>query len=185
MGNAFHHTTVASLLITDDDTSVAAEVNITEHHIHNYERWMGAQATQVGPGSQSRLTGFRLTSDATANVFGAAVTIFTGIETPTQTGKKYFDFHRIQILDSQNNNKIYRIRFANNSQGQANWTDAVAAGVYSDLCFNLSINTLHNKPITMLSKRLPAGTIIWAAVATADAVSQWVDFLIGIHEYDN
>jgi hypothetical protein len=184
LGDSFHHTTVAPLLITDEDQTVVAIADIIQHHIHNYERWFGAQATQAGPGSQSRLTGFRVTSSATANTFGASIVVFDGTETPAQTGMTYFDFQRIQTINAENANKTYRIRFANSSLGQTSFADAVTAGAYSDICVTLTNNAAQALPFIMFSKRLPSRTKVWAAIASADAVAQWVDFVVGIHEYE-
>jgi len=159
------------------------DAGIVEDHIHNYERWLGAQPGQIGPGSQSSLTGFRLTSNATANQFGTAITILDGTETPTAPGMTLFDFHRMLLVGVQNSSKTYRIRFANNNKGHTSWAAAAAAGVYSDICLRVDTAPVHGFPYDLFSHRLPAGTTIWAAVATADSVSQWIDIMVGIHEY--
>lgn len=157
---------------------------IATHHFHNYERWFGAQSPgKTGPGSRTSLTPFRLTSSSTAEAFGPVVTIFDGSETPVTPGMKYFDFHRMHTSDTQNTFKMYRIRFANSSEGHTNWADAVAAGVYAEICFMLTNNAQQPAPFNIMSKRLPAGTKIWAAVATSDALAQWIEFMIALHEY--
>jgi hypothetical protein len=159
-------------------------VEVTEDHFHNYERWFGAQPAQIGPGSLTSLTPFRVTSLNVAETFGASIVVFDGTETPVQTGMVKFDFHRIMIIDAQNTNKTYRLRFANSSKGHITYNDAVAAGVYTDLCFRLTTNASQPQPVTMVHRRVPSGTKVWAAVATLDGVAQWLDFLVGIHEYD-
>lgn len=156
---------------------------IATHHFHNYERWFGASLGQKGPGSRTSLTPYRLTSSSTAEAYGPVVKILDGSETPVMPGMKYFDFHRMHTHDTQNTFKTYRIRFANSSEGQTNWADAVAAGVYAEICFTLTNNAQQPAPFNIMSKRLPVGTKIWAAVATADAVAQWIEFMIAIHEY--
>lgn len=160
---------------------------ISLQHIHNYERWLGASPGGVGPGLETSLTGFRVTSSATANTFGNAITVLDGSETPIQVDKRSFDIHRLQIIGVQNNDKIYRLRFANNSEGHISFADAVAHGVYSDICMRIN-HSVGNTPLVpvlnMINKRFRYGTKIWAAVATSDAVAQWLDFLIGLHEYD-
>jgi hypothetical protein len=183
MGNGFHHESVRNLVENTAHESVMTEAEIIENHQHNYERWFGASGGQIGPGLQTSLTPFRVTSAALANGFGTPVTIFTGIETPTQFGMTKFDFHRVHIVDAQNNNKTYRLRFANSSRGHGSFADAVAGGVYTDIAFRLSNAANQPIPIPMFSRRLNSGTVVWAAVATLDAVAQWVDFLVGIHEY--
>lgn len=163
--------------------TVIGNAIIIEDHVHNYERWFGASPGQTGPGLQNSLTGFRLTSSSTLNVFGSVVTILDGTETPTKTSMTKFDLHRLLLINVQNNSKTYRIRFANNSKGHANYAAAVAAGIYSDLCLRIDTAPVHGFPYEIKSERFPAGTIIWAAVATADSLAQWIDFMVAIHEY--
>jgi hypothetical protein len=159
------------------------EAQVVQRHFHNYERWFGAQAGQTGPGSQSSLTPFRVTSAAVANTFGSAIVVFDGTETPVKPGMLKFDPRRLHIVDAENNNKTYRLRLANNSEGHASYADAVAAGAYTEIAFKLTTNANQASPVSILHRRVPSGTKIWAAVATLDAVAQWLDFLIGIHEY--
>jgi hypothetical protein len=183
LGHDFHHTTDVRY-ISRDGVGVIDVAEIIEEHLHSNEVWFGAQPTQVGPGSQNSLTGFRVTSAAVANTFGTAIVVLNGTETPVRSGMKYFDPHRIHILNVQNNAKIYRLRIASNRLGHTSWATAVAAGVYTDVVFKIDNTALDSMPITIQAKRQLAGAIVWAAVATADAVAQWVDILFGIHEYD-
>jgi len=159
------------------------EAEIIERHLHSNEIWFGAQPGQVGPGSQNSLTGFRTTSAAVANTFGAAIVVLDGSETPVRAGMRYFDPHRIQVLNVQNNAKTYRLRLASNRLGHTSWAAAVAAGVCSDVCFKIDVNTRDASPFPIQTVRQLAGAKVWAAVATADAVAQWVDVIFGIHEY--
>jgi hypothetical protein len=165
-------------------TDIEELANIIEEHLHSNEVWFGASPAGVGPGLETSLTGFRLTSSAIANTFGTVITVLDGTETPARSGKKSFDLHRIHVINVQNNGKIYRIRVASNRLGHASWAAAVAAGVYTDIVCKIDFTNADSMPITCQSVRVPAGTIVWAAVATADANSQWIDTLIGIHEYD-
>jgi hypothetical protein len=156
---------------------------ISQLHVHNYERWFGAQSNNVGPGSQNSLTPYQVTSSATANTFGSVVNIFTGVETPTRPGMNWFDMRRIQIIAAQNNNKTYRLRLANNLFGETTFAQAVANGNFTDIVLKLTTSDFHSFPFEIQTYRLPAGSLIWAAVATADNVSQYIAFLVGLHEY--
>jgi hypothetical protein len=183
LGNFLHHTTIAPY-VSKNGVGVIDIADIIEEHVHSNETWFGAQPTQVGPGSQNSLTGFRVTSAAIANTFGAAIVVLDGSETPVRAGMKYFDPHRIQVLNVQNNAKTYRLRVASNRLGHTSWAAAVAAGVCSDVCFKIDTANRDASPFYIQTKRQPAGAKVWAAVATADAVAQWVDIIFGIHEYD-
>ncbi len=86
------------------DRRVREAIEILDEHIHGYERWLGSTAG-VGPGLETSLTPWRVTSAGVANTFGAAVVLFDGTETPNQAGMLSFDLHRIQIVNIQNNGK--------------------------------------------------------------------------------
>ena len=157
---------------------------IIEEHLHSSEVWFGASPGGVGPGLQTSLTPFRVTSAAVANTFGAAIVVLDGSETPVRAGMTRFDPHRLQIINVQNNAKTYRLRVASNRLGHTSWAAAVAAGVYSDVCFKIDTTNRDASPFYMQTKRQLVGAKVWAAVATLDAVAQWVDILFGIHEYE-
>jgi len=159
-------------------------LEILDEHVHSYERWFGSTAG-VGPGLETSLTPWRVTSAAVANTFGAAIVLFDGTETPNQAGMLSFDHDHIQIVNVQNNGVIWRIRIANNANGAANYAAAVAAGDYTDIVLAIDKTNADSTPVDTHYPRVPSGTILWAAVATSNAVAQWLDFLVGFHEYDH
>lgn len=172
---------IAALRVIADE--IEEYVDIINEHVHGYERWFGSTAG-VGPGLETSLTPWRVTSAGVANTFGAAIVLLDGSETPAQTGMLSFDFHRVQVVNVQNNGKTWRLRIANNSEGHANWAAAVAAGIYSDIVLSIDKTNADSTPVDIHHPRVPNGTIFWVAVATLDAVAQWVDILMGFHEYD-
>ena len=184
MGNFIHHTSVAPY-VSENGVGVFEIADIIEEHLHGNEVWFGASGGSVGPGLQTSLTPFRVTTAAVANTFGAAIVILDGTETPVRAGMNYFDPHRLQIINVQNNAKTYRLRMASNRLGHGNWADAVAAGVYTDVCFKIDTTNRDASPFYMQSRRQLSHAIVWAAIASLDAVAQWVDVLFGIHEYDD
>ena len=167
-----------------NDTAIREALEIIDEHVHSYERWFGSTAG-VAPGLETNMTPFRVTSAGVANTFGAPILMFDGTETPAQVGALSFDPHRIQIVNVQNNGVTWRLRLANNINGAANYAAAVLAGDYTDVVLSIDKTQADSVPVSVQTKRLPNGTIIWSAVATSNAIAQWLDFVIGIHEYDN
>jgi hypothetical protein len=157
-------------------------VREVEHHIHNVERWFGSTAG-VAPALQTSLTPFSVACDATANTFGTAIAVMNGSETPAETGMTHFDPHRIFIASVTETNQIWRIRLANNTGGHANYTDAVAAGYYTEIILSLTANANTPQPVDLMNYRYPVGTKLWAAVAQNSAGAESLTFFIGIHEY--
>ena len=182
LGHDFHHTT-DTRYIFKNGLGVIDVAEIIEEHFHSSEVWFGSTGG-VAPGSQNSLTPYRVTSAAVANTFGTPILVLDGSETPVRAGMKYFDPHRLQIVNVQNNAKTYRLRVASNRLGHTSWADAVAAGVYTDVCFKIDTTNRDASPFYMQTPRQNAHAIVWAAVATLDAVAQWVDILFGIHEYE-
>jgi len=188
-GRSVSHTidNLLRTLVRALQTSVGTvDLSVTTHdlHFHTYERWFGASPGSIGPGLETTMLPWRVTSSATANLMGNAIVLFDGTETPSQTGMLSFDPHRIQIVNVQNNGKTWRIRIADNSGGHANFAAAVAAGYYTDVVLSIDKTQADSVPIDIKEKRFNNGTKLWVAVATQDAAAQWLDFLIGIHEYD-
>lgn len=68
MGNFFHRTTTVIPETLVDISEILNEVQELERHFHSYEKWFGSTGG-VAPGLQNSLTGYRLTSNAVANVF--------------------------------------------------------------------------------------------------------------------
>jgi hypothetical protein len=164
--------------------SLSYRLGEIDRHIHSMERWYGSTAG-VAPGLQTSLTGFRLTSDAAANTFGVAVAVFNGVEVMGFASTVFYDLHKLLVLNVQNNAKTYRIRLAfSDGVAYANYAAAVAAGCFTDVCVKIDNTALDATPIFVQMRRMVKTTKIWAAVATADAVAQWIDFIVGLHEYE-
>jgi hypothetical protein len=166
--------------------SLAYYVAELERHFHSYSKVFGSTAG-VAPGLQTSLVGFRVTSAAAGSpTFGLWVAIFNGTETPVLPTSMYFDPHRITVDGVQFNNKYYRLRLAfSEGATYANAAAAVAGGAYTDITLQLT-NDVNRQgvPITIQARRQLKQSKIWAALATADAVAQWLDFTIEIHEYE-
>jgi hypothetical protein len=164
--------------------SLSYRIAELERHFHSMERWYGSTAG-VAPGLQTSLTGFRLTSDAVANTFGVAVAVFDGTEAMGFASTVFYDLHRLSVLNVQNNAKTYRVRLAfSDGVAYANYAAAVAAGCFTDVAFKIDTAARDATPIQVQMRRMVKTTKIWAAVATADAVAQWIDFIVGLHEYE-
>ena len=158
---------------------VAEEI---EHHLHNYERWLGS-TSGVAPADEDSLDAFSVTSSATAGQFGTPIAVFDGTDTPVQSGMTKFDVHRLLITNVSVNNEVFRLRFADNSDGDTSWADAVAAGRYTDLIVQVTNAGELVSPLHMIQKRLNTQGKIWVAVAKEGTGAGTVEFFVGIHEY--
>jgi hypothetical protein len=154
---------------------------IAQLHVHNYERWFGASAGNVAPGLLNSLTPFTITSGGSAGVFGTPIQVFNGTETPVQSFAKLFDFHRLQIAGiSQTGPVFWHIVIADSSGGATSYAQAVAMGNYTEIIAVLTVPAI---PFEIMSIRHPAGTQLWANLATSFAGSANLNFFVGIHEY--
>jgi hypothetical protein len=159
-----------------------ATVEEVERHIHNYERWFGSTGG-VAPAVLTSFVPFTVVSSVTAGQFGTPIAVLDGTETPAQTGRLFFDLHRLQIYDVETSNVAWKVRIADNSGGHTNYADAVAAGRYTEFMVRLTTGANQAQPIPLIQKRLAAGSKIWIAVAKETADATYFKFFIGIHEY--
>ena len=170
------------------DTEIAArESSILERHFHVRECWFGKLAPQTATawGEQASLNPYRAISGNGA--FGSDANdealLLGADDTPTAVGNTRFDAHRIYIDQvSVNTPCVLRVIF-----GAGTMADAEAAGQYSDVVLGATQGAGPYRsgpsPTPLLMPRLESETKVWARMkcATNDA---WVDFFIGLHEYD-
>jgi hypothetical protein len=166
-----------------DNTTISntfEEVEIVEHHFHNLERWYGSTAG-VGPGVQNALVPWRVTTSATAGVFGTQIVVFDGTETGLAFQDK-FDFHRLQIENVQSTD-TFILRLAFNLNGEANAAAAVANGHYTTLVWKVDSTSNDAVPLMLICGQIPKGKIVWAQAAKKTSSAAWVDFYAGLHWY--
>jgi hypothetical protein len=144
------------------------------------ERWYGSTAG-VGPGVENGFAPWRVTTSATAGVFGTAVVMFDGSETG-QVFQTLFDFRRIQIENVQSTD-TYILRFAFKLNGEANAAAAVANGHYTEILWKVDATNNDAVPLDMWCGQIPVGTVVWVQVARKTSGAAWVDFYAGLHWY--
>jgi len=165
----------------------------TEHHLHNYERWFEEAGTPsgethiaVGIGDSDGDGAFRISGgDSSATpTWGSWVQVLGSSDTPVQAGKTFFDLHRIQIMATADVAVVHYIQFAFGASGAA----ALAAGDYTEMVFFppsiLGSQGVTAGPMDMICERQAAGTKVWARLLAVGEATSWLDFFVGIHEYD-
>ena len=164
--------------VTRDDEYI----KVTEHHLHSRERWLGARAgwdgtDEVNAASNDSLSDFRL--DAGNDTWGTALCIVGSADTPVRAGEVSFDFHRLMVSSTERTAK-YRLRIAWGSSYAA----AITAGNFSETEFISASNQIDSGPIIKQMPRLAAGTKVFAAVWCVGQDTGWIDFTVGLHEYE-
>lgn len=161
-----------------DVNSIYDEVVEIETHFHSYERWRGAIAVPTATRfADETETAFQVDSGNT--VFGSWVQILGTDDTPIGSGKTYFDFHLVLIVDNEQAT-TYRLQFAFGADGDT----AVAAGDYTEVLIKFAVGTTQPTPVQVQGERHAAGTEVWARCRCASNTGT-LDFLIGMHEYDS
>ena len=165
----------------DDILTEAYEI---ETHLHSYERWLGAAASadgeiHVADSINPNITPFRI--DAGDDTWGSWVQILGSSDTPVQTGKTYFDFHKIYIYGLEDNQKLYLVQIAFGPDGAT----ALSTDDYTEFMYQGYLAAVGDQGWSgMQSERWAAGTKVWARCCTPDDDTNTMDFYIGIHEYD-
>lgn len=156
-------------------------------HLHGREHWFGKSADQSGNnwGTVAGLTAFQAISGNSD--FGSDANdeakVLGSDDTPVRTGKKKFDLHRIVVVD-QSSTTQYVLRIV---WGTGTMAAAISAGQYS-LCVVIADSTLallaSGAPFQLMMPQLAAQTKVWVQ-AKNGTNNATIDFLVGLHEYDD
>lgn len=163
------------------------DAHIVEEHHHGRERWLGKLASQTATDwADDVLTPFVAISGA--NAYGADANdeaqVLGTADTPIRSGMIFFDFHRILIV-SVDHGTPYKLRIV---WGTGTMADAITAGQTSEFMVqfdNVNPQLSAGIPLYMQMPRLRSGIDkVWLQAWNATDNSE-IDFLIGLHEYDD
>jgi len=168
------------IIINGKDVILKA-VEETEHHFHTVERWFGKAVsasgeTHVADRLGAGVAAFRLT--AGNNTWGAWVQLLGSSDTPADTGKVYYDPHRIEITVASNT-ASYFIQIAAGATGDV----ALAAGEYTEFPYTPNTNQIDAGPVIIKTDRYLTGTKLWARCLCLGQNATTIDMYIGLHEY--
>lgn len=158
------------------------DIENTEHHFHNTERWFGLRVPQTATlwGDTATLAPYQLTSGD--NTWGAWVQILGSGDTPTIAGRTLFDPHRLKFV-AVSQNTAYRVQFA---WGTGSAADALAAGQVTEsppiVLDSVNPQTAVSGAEDVKFGQLAIGTKVWARCWNATN-SATIDFFLGEHEY--
>jgi len=116
--------------------------------------------------------------DAANDDWGAWVQVLGSTDTPISTGFAYFDPHQIIIHDVERAN-TYFVQMARGETGDA----ALLAGSYTEFLYDAA-TTKDTAIIPVQTGRAPAGSKVWARCMISGVDTGWMDFYIGLHEYE-
>lgn len=129
-----------------DAASAATSAAIVQEHFHNFERWYGASAGQIGPGVQVSGTPFRVTSSATSGTFGTAIVVLDGTEA-NASFQTLFDCHRIVLSDvSTATNVTYWLRLIFAVNGEETAAAAVINNHYTEIPIRINFHIVRPRP---------------------------------------
>ncbi len=166
--------------IQEITAEVYEEVENVEHHFHNNERWFGLAAIPNGEihvADTDGMTPFRM--DAGNDDWGAWVQIAGSSDTPVQAGKTKVDAHRIMVVDVERKKSVTRIQMGGGDSGAA----ALAAGTYTEIVVTPDNNGKQD-PYAIMMPQFVVGTKGWARCWVSGQNTGFIDFFLGIHEYD-
>ena len=160
--------------------SLSYHVHEIEKHVHSSGSWFGEAATPTGTHFADRIgpaiDPFQL--DAGNETWGAWVQIFGPDDTPARAGQAYFDPHRMQIPDAEEET-TYFIQFGRGASGAA----ALSAGTYTELVIGVDATKKFKGITDIQTGRAPVGSLLWGRCLAVGKNTATIDFYIGIHEY--
>lgn len=169
--------------IQTDLTSIEAEIEEVEHHLHNWERWFGLSGSPSGETHRAQRIGITTTPfqvDAGNNTWSSWLQILGSSDTPADTGKLFFDLHRLMIVAVENANNVHFIQIGLGSSGAA----ALSAGTYSELVFQPQSVQGQQTILDVLVDRVAVTTKTWLRLWVVGQNTSTMDFFFGLHEYD-
>lgn len=159
-------------------------LDMLTHHFHNPERWLAAATTPSGETHRADLLNTKTTSldafqiNAGNNAFGAWTQVIGSSDTPLDVGNQLLDVHRILITASQRSTPyLIQIGFGTVSAG-------VLTGVYTAIPYAPTGTNGEQAALEVRSPRVAVGTKVWARALCPGANLGTVDFLLGLHEYN-
>jgi len=166
-----------------NQAEILAEVEFTEHHIHNVERWFGLHSSivlGVNEGECGSVTPFE-SSDCGDSDWGEWIPLLGTGDTPCIDGMTKYDFHRMIIsdVDAEANKKPHIIQIARGATGAA----GLEAGDYTTfICLPEKDGKAF--PVDVLSPRIDVGVAVWLRHLVVGQDADAFSFYCGIHEYE-
>lgn len=117
--------------------------------------------------------------DAGNNDWGSWVQVLGSEDTPVIADKAYFDLHRILFVASERN-ALYALQFAYGTSA----AQALSDETYSEVPYRPITTGGDAFPMPKQMNRRAAGTKVWARCMCPGQNTATVDFIYGIHEYD-
>jgi len=162
--------------------SLAYRVHEIERHLHNYERALELAAVPNGEAhvaDRAGTGGGPFVIDAGDDTWGAWVQILGSADTPTIPGKVRFDPQRIQISGAERN-ATYIIQIGAGASAAA----ALTAGTFTEFVY--TPEAVQTKPdwLNIGFRAQAAGTKLWARCICPGQNTAYLNFYLGLHEYE-
>lgn len=161
---------------------ILEEVEETDQHFHNLERWWGATADPT----ETNAIAATVTNDFTAmsgnDDWGAAIPILGTADDPTPNGQLIFDAHRVIATDLDADTTLWRFRII---YGYGTSAAAIIAGQWTEVPI-ITIAVPGNRAGGVASNikmfPLPIGIKLWTQVWN-DTNGEVLSFQWGAHGY--
>lgn len=165
------------------EDSLGYTVNKTEHHLHNFEYWIGAAvsasgethiADEMGPS----VGAFALQSGD--NAYGSWVQIIGSSDLPIHATSETADAHRVMVTTT-NSTEVFHIQFiVGESSGLAG---KVTTKDYTGMGYIAATNNADSGISEIMTKGITVGTKVWARTICIGQDAKTINFYLGLHEY--
>lgn len=170
--------------LQSDMDVVKPEVAEIEHHLHNYEKWLGAAASASGETHVADRMGpaiVEFTLTAGNLTWGNWVQVIGSSDTPIQAGKTKFDLHRVIITDTTSTVPFIIQIITGES---ADFATKLAAEDFDEFPYVSASNNNDSGISDIIDKRCDAGEKVWMRCCAIGANAPTLKLYPGIHEYD-
>lgn len=175
---------VADRLLTlqADATSMAAEIDEIEQHLHSVERWRGAVAVPDETNACESNVARPFAATSGNDTWGAAIPICGTADNPVLTGQTRFGMHRVLMTDLDNDTTPWKLRLI---WGTGTSAAAISADQWSEIMVMTNAvpgNRAGAVPVEIRMPIIPVAYKIWAQ-AWNDTLNEVLSFFWGVHGY--
>ncbi len=161
------------------------EARILEKHFHTYEKWFGVAAVPVGETHVADRLGPAISAFALLSgndAYGNWIQVLGSSDSPIEAGKTKLDAHRIMVTTT-NSTAPFVVQFA---VGEfADLAALIAAENMTEFPYISATNNADSGISEIKSKRILAGTKVWARTICIGQNAKTMNLYVGTHEYDD
>lgn len=175
---------LATLGLLGVENSLAYRVHEIERHLHGNEKWFGVAAVPAGETHVADRIGPAIAAFALLSGnddFGNWLQVLGSSDLPIEAGMARADAHRVMVTTTDSTDAFF-VQFVTGES--ADIAAKIAAESYTEFGYISATNNADSGITDEISKRITAGTKVWARCICIGQNAKTINIYVGIHEYE-